>query len=73
MVSTGHFNSSIQRYYINDAYFKANGPVFLNIQGEGTANPYWVESSMMMEWAQKYGAIGFQLEHRFYGESHPTP
>ena len=26
-----------------------------------------------IEWAKKHNAALFLLEHRFYGESHPTP
>lgn len=43
--------------------------------GEGPEDPYWVESGNL-EWttmAQKAGAWVFDLEHRFYGETHPTP
>jgi len=61
-----------QRYYYNTANFKGDGPVFLFIGGEGTASPYWVTSSMMMTWAAKYGALAFELEHRYYGQSQPT-
>ena len=43
--------------------------------GEGPEDPYWVESANL-EWttlAQKAGAWVFDLEHRFYGETQPTP
>ena len=43
------------------------------IGGEGTANPIWMEQGTWIDYAKKFGAICFQLEHRFYGESHPTP
>eukprot|EP00795_Rhopilema_esculentum_P016900 gene16900-8384_t len=73
-----HFNNADlrtwkQRYFYNDTMFnrKADGPVFFMIGGEGTANPIWVVVGSMMEYAQKYGALCFLLEHRFYGKSHP--
>ena len=73
-----HFNNADlrtwkQRYFYNDTMFnrKANGPVFFMIGGEGTANPIWVVVGSMVEYAQKYGALCFLLEHRFYGKSHP--
>jgi len=61
-----------QRYFTNSSFFKRDGPVFLQIGGEGEASPKWVVKGMMMEWANKFNALTFQLEHRFYGKSHPT-
>ena len=62
-----------QRYFVNATYFnrKGNGPVFLMIGGEGTANALWVVVGSMMRYAAKYGALCLLLEHRFYGKSHP--
>lgn len=62
-----------QRYFYNDTSFRAhkNAPVFLMIGGEGRANPIWVAVGSMMKYAEKYGALCFLLEHRFYGASHP--
>ena len=62
----------LQRYFTNSSFFKRDGPVFLQIGGEGEASPKWVVKGMMMEWANKFNALTFQLEHRFYGKSHPT-
>ncbi|KAJ8962944.1 hypothetical protein NQ314_005661 [Rhamnusium bicolor] len=61
------------RYYVNDEYFNstANNVVFLYIAGEGQASTGWMTSGAWIETAKKYGAILFQLEHRFYGQSHP--
>ncbi|XP_072049545.1 LOW QUALITY PROTEIN: putative serine protease K12H4.7 [Amphiura filiformis] len=61
-----------QRYFVNDTYFKGDGPVFLMIGGEGTANPIWMQEGTWIEWAQQMGALCLMLEHRYYGESHPT-
>jgi len=61
-----------QRYFTNGSFFHGDGPVFLQIGGEGEASPKWVVQGMMMEWANKFNALTFQLEHRFYGKSHPT-
>eukprot|EP00112_Aurelia_sp_Birch-Aquarium-sp1_P012459 Seg2620.1 transcript_id=Seg2620.1/GoldUCD/mRNA.D3Y31 product="putative serine protease K12H4.7" protein_id=Seg2620.1/GoldUCD/D3Y31 len=62
-----------QRYFVNGTYFnrKGNGPVFLMIGGEGTANALWVVVGSMVKYAAKYGALCLLLEHRFYGKSHP--
>ncbi|CAB0016347.1 unnamed protein product [Nesidiocoris tenuis] len=63
-----------QRYQTNDAWFKnaRNSPVFLMIGGEGEASAEWlVNGAAWTIYAQKFGALCFQLEHRFYGESQP--
>jgi len=62
-----------QRYFFNDTFRKKeDSPVFLQIGGEGTANPVWVVVGNMMKYAQEFGAFAILLEHRFYGKSHPT-
>ncbi|XP_071085611.1 putative serine protease K12H4.7 [Haliotis cracherodii] len=73
-----HFNDANtqtwqQRYFVNEKYFKPGGPVFLMIGGEGTADPIWMVEGMWVEYAKNFNAMCFQLEHRFYGKSHPTP
>ena len=42
------------------------------IGGEGAANPVWMLEGTWIEYAKQHKALCFQLEHRFYGESHPT-
>ena len=42
------------------------------IGGEGTASPVWMVTGSWIEYAKEHGALCFQLEHRFYGKSHPT-
>ena len=61
-----------QRYFVNDSFHEAGGPVFLMIGGEGPANPIWMVEGSWMDYAKEHKALCFQLEHRFYGESHPT-
>lgn len=47
--------------------------MFLSIGGEGEANPIWaVEGQWITNYAAKYNALCFMVEHRFYGKSHPT-
>lgn len=72
-----HFNPTVnvtwnQRYFTVTDYFKAGGPVFLMIGGEGEASPIWMVNGAWIDNAKTYGALCFQLEHRFYGKSHPT-
>ncbi|XP_055609712.1 putative serine protease K12H4.7 [Uranotaenia lowii] len=63
-----------QRYYVNDKFFKPdqNGPVFLMIGGEGEATARWMSEGAWIHYAEKFNALCFQLEHRFYGKSKPT-
>lgn len=42
------------------------------IGGEGTANPIWLLDGAWIDYAQRFNAFCFQLEHRYYGKSHPT-
>jgi len=72
-----HFDPSdtrtwLQRYFINDTFYKDGGPIFLMIGGEGEANPIWMKYGAWIDYAEKLGAYCIQLEHRFYGKSHPT-
>lgn len=72
-----HFNPTIprtweQRYFTNPRFFVPGGPVFLMIGGEGTADPTWMVTGQWIEYAKRYNALCFMLEHRYYGASHPT-
>lgn len=62
-----------QRYQTNATWFKnsRNSPVFLMIGGEGPASAKWMVMGSWMDYAKKYNALCFQLEHRFYGASQP--
>ncbi|XP_025423599.1 putative serine protease K12H4.7 [Sipha flava] len=72
-----HFNPTDgrtwkQRYQVNFKYYKANGPVFLMIGGEGEMSAKWMYSGAWIEYAKEMNALCLQLEHRYYGKSHPT-
>ncbi|XP_010772191.1 putative serine protease F56F10.1, partial [Notothenia coriiceps] len=72
-----HFNGADsrqwkQRYFVNKAFSRPEGPVFLMIGGEGPANPAWMQNGTWLKYAEKLGALCFMLEHRFYGKSRPT-
>ena len=72
-----HFDASDgrtwqQKYYVNGSSLGMRGPVFLMIGGEGPLGPLWVGVGSMVEYAKQYGALVLALEHRYYGESHPT-
>nr|CAH7720380.1 unnamed protein product [Callosobruchus chinensis] len=62
-----------QRYYVNDQYVNLRRDVaFLMIGGEGEATIQWMTKGAWINYAKKFNAICFQLEHRYYGKSHPT-
>lgn len=61
-----------QRFYTNSEYYKAGGPVFLMIGGEGEATAKWMVQGAWVQYAREHNALMFQLEHRFYGKSRPT-
>ncbi|ENN72329.1 hypothetical protein YQE_10964, partial [Dendroctonus ponderosae] len=73
-----HFRSDSrtwnQRYYVNDEYFdkEKRNVAFLMIGGEGEATDVWMTNGQWVEYGKQFNAILFQLEHRFYGKSHPT-
>ena len=62
-----------QRCYVDASFWRGPGaPVFLYIGGEGPQGP--VSPTLFMHTlAQRHGALMLALEHRFYGESWPTP
>lgn len=62
----------VQRYFVNEKFYKENGPIFLMIGGEGEATAKWMHKGAWIGYAKKFNALCFQLEHRFYGKSHPT-
>ncbi|CAG9821606.1 unnamed protein product [Phaedon cochleariae] len=63
-----------QRYYVNDEFFNSTSRnvAFLMIGGEGEATAEWMEEGSWIDWGKEFRAICFQLEHRYYGKSHPT-
>ncbi|KAL5238760.1 hypothetical protein ACI65C_006170 [Semiaphis heraclei] len=72
-----HFNPTDnrtwkQRYQVNLENYKNDGPIFLMIGGEGSISAKWMHSGAWIDYAKEFNALCFQLEHRFYGESHPT-
>lgn len=61
-----------QRFFTNATFYKPGGPVFLMIGGEGEATAKWMVQGAWIHYASQHNALCFQLEHRFYGKSHPT-
>lgn len=67
-----YFPPSPQRYFMRDSFYKPGGPIFLMIGGEGAISEKWMNEGMWIKYAKDNGALCFQLEHRYYGLSHPT-
>ncbi|KAK3373140.1 serine carboxypeptidase S28-domain-containing protein [Lasiosphaeria ovina] len=81
-----HFNASdrrtfINRFWVNDTYYKPGGPVILADFGEGTVMDDMV-ATILAEWgghvatapmelARELGGVAMVLEHRYYGYSQP--
>nr|XP_022921264.1 putative serine protease K12H4.7 [Onthophagus taurus] len=63
-----------QRYFVNNQFYNGsvNAPIFLMIGGEGEASAEWMTQGTWIDYARSFGALCFQLEHRYYGKSHPT-
>ncbi|KAI0209228.1 Thymus-specific serine protease [Lamellibrachia satsuma] len=59
-----------QRFWVNQEFWKSPcGPVFLYIGGEGGLTSLTVQRGEHVELAEKYGALVFAVEHRYYGKS----
>ena len=61
-----------QRYWYNFAHYEEGGPALIMIGGEGEASPGWLNYGIWTKYAEENNAALFLLEHRFYGQSHPT-
>uniref|UniRef100_A0A7E4UZ86 Serine protease K12H4.7 n=1 Tax=Panagrellus redivivus TaxID=6233 RepID=A0A7E4UZ86_PANRE len=76
-----HFNSSItdtwQQYYQYNTNYATPGSniVFFMLGGESPIGAKWICRSdyAYLQWAKKYGATVFQVEHRYFGRSRPKP
>ncbi|XP_013421400.1 thymus-specific serine protease [Lingula anatina] len=60
-----------QRYWVNSGSWmkKQDGPVFLFIGGESGLSEFDVIMGEHVQLAEKYSALIFAVEHRFYGDS----
>ncbi len=63
----------LQRYYMNNEFYTPGSPIFLFLSGEWTITPYRMTFSLMYDMADDLNANILYLEHRYYGESRPTP
>jgi hypothetical protein len=66
------------RYWVSESGYKAGGPVFIYDVGEANAEPNALfrlqnQTSFFKQLVDQFGGIGIVWEHRFYGNSTPTP
>ena len=65
-----------QRYFAQMDVFdnspSSKSPIFLMLGGEGQAPTYFLKTGQMVKNAKHYKAAMVMLEHRYYGEKHPT-
>lgn len=61
------------RYYSNDEFYQPGGPIFIFVGGEWDISPNWVQGGHMYDMAKQFNGSLFYTEHRFYGNSRPTP
>lgn len=66
----------MQKYWVNNQFYKKGGPVFIQIGGEGPTSRHWIDINEgvpdYLKNAKKFGAMAVQLEHRYYGDTWPT-
>lgn len=61
------------RYLENGAYLQNGGPIFIYVGGEWTVSEGWLRTGHMHDMARDLNGTMFYTEHRYYGESRPTP
>ncbi|GMI11797.1 hypothetical protein TrVE_jg6518 [Triparma verrucosa] len=62
-----------QRYFVNDEYYKPNGPMFFYLGNEADVTLYVNATGLIWENAQSFGALIVFAEHRYYGVSQLFP
>ncbi len=70
--SNGSFNL---RYWFDASYYKAGGPVFILLGGEtdGSERLPFLQKGIVHQIIKATNGLGVIMEHRYYGESFPTP
>lgn len=65
-------NTWKQRFYVDDSNFHNNGPVFLELGGEGEIDPSYLQYQLETQLAKRYNGVHIILEHRYYS-NHSRP
>eukprot|EP01132_Coremiostelium_polycephalum_P000880 gene880-1103_t len=73
-----HFNPTNfatfqHQYQVVDDWFKGDGPIFVFLAGEAPMGFFTFQEVQIVNWAQQFNALYVVIEHRFYGDSNPTP
>ncbi|KYQ94239.1 hypothetical protein DLAC_04533 [Tieghemostelium lacteum] len=73
-----HFDSSNtntwkQQYQVYQDGFDGTGPIFVFLAGEASVNFFTFQEVQIVNWVKEFNAVYIVIEHRFYGESYPTP
>lgn len=61
------------RYMANNQYFTRNGPLFIYIGAEWEITSGWLEGGHTFDMMRYHQGYLVYTEHRYYGESRPTP
>ena len=61
------------RYMENNHYLQDGGPIFIYVGGEWTISSMWLRTGHMHDMARDLNGTMLNTEHRYYGESRPTP
>lgn len=61
------------RYLSNDEFFENDGPLFIYIGGEWEITDDWITGGHTYDMARHHHGYLVYTEHRYYGESRPTP
>ncbi|CAG8682061.1 337_t:CDS:2 [Acaulospora morrowiae] len=60
-----------QKYFVNSAFYKPGGPIFITTAGETAISVNQVKLSGISYMASLFNGLVISVEHRFYGESYP--
>ncbi|KAJ8736096.1 hypothetical protein PYW08_006752 [Mythimna loreyi] len=71
-----HFNETEtrtwkMRYFERLDFWKAKGPIYLFINGEGAASDVFLQTGILYELAKETKGAMYLSEHRYYGKSKP--
>lgn len=61
------------RYLQNERYYQKGGPIFIFVGGEAAVAGAWLTTGHMHDMARDLNGTMFHTEHRYYGQSRPTP
>ncbi|KAI8903355.1 peptidase S28 [Gorgonomyces haynaldii] len=60
-------NTWLQKYYVNDDYYKPGGPVIFELNGEWTMSASRSPRKLEVDLAKRYNGLHIGIQHRYYG------